>query len=248
MGDEIRTCRDVEERLTPYVDGEAAAQARQAIDAHLSACPPCRHAADAERGGRELIHGHRDALRTAAPSALRARCAAHAGAARGSSIRRWFPLSLAATLVLAAAGAVTFSISHPADALAASFALDHMKCFRIGDTTHPIDPAAAEVAWRQDHGWVIDVPSDDPTCPIQLVSVRRCLSADGLAAHLMYRWRGEPVSVYVLPRREASNAVVDSLGYETAIWNNDGRTYALVVPGHPNEFPQLVQYVKAHAH
>ena len=248
MGDEIRTCRDVEERLTPYVDGEARGATRQAMDTHLSACPPCRRAADAERGGRDLIQGHRDALRMSAPAALRARCAAQAAAARGSSIRRWFPLSLAATIVLAAAGAVMYTVTHPADALAASFALDHMKCFRIGDTSHAIDPAAAELTWRHDHGWAIDVPSGDTSASLELVSVRRCLSADGLAAHLMYRWHGQPVSVYVLPRREASETVVDSLGYETAIWNDANRTYAVVVPGHPLEFPQLVQYVKAHAH
>ena len=48
MADDIRRCRDVEERLAPYVDGEAGAETRQAIDGHLSACPPCRRLADTE--------------------------------------------------------------------------------------------------------------------------------------------------------------------------------------------------------
>ena len=54
---------------------------RRAVDAHLSACPPCRRSRDAERAAREVIHQHRDELRCCAPDRLRERCAAHQASA-----------------------------------------------------------------------------------------------------------------------------------------------------------------------
>src|SRR5438874_10793586 len=75
MADEIRTCRDLDERLTPYVDGEDPPASRRAVDQHLSACPPCQEAARDESSARELVRSHREALCAHAPETLRARCA-----------------------------------------------------------------------------------------------------------------------------------------------------------------------------
>jgi anti-sigma factor (TIGR02949 family) len=247
MAEDIRNCRDVEARLTPYVDGEAGADARRAMEAHLTACPPCRRHADAERGGRDALREHRETLRQTAPDALRARCAAHVPRSRGSAIRRWVPLSLAASLLLAAAGAIIFSVTNPIEALAAGFALDHMKCFRVCDTDHPIEASVAESTWRKTEGWPIVVPPSEPAEHLELVNVRRCLSTDGLAAHLLYRWHGQPLSLYVLPRPLDGDHIVDRLGHETAVWTEGGRTYAVVTPGHPEDFTNVVHYVRTHA-
>ena len=48
MADEIKTCGDLDERLASYVDGEASAESRRLVDAHLAKCPECRDAAHAE--------------------------------------------------------------------------------------------------------------------------------------------------------------------------------------------------------
>ncbi len=247
MAEDIRNCRDVETRLTPYVDGESGDDVRRAIDAHLTACPPCRDYAVAERGARDLLREHREALRASAPAALRARCAAHARPRSSAVLRRWVPLSLAASLLLAAAGAIVFSVTNPMEALAAGFALDHMKCFRVCDTDHPLDASVAESKWRDAEGWPIVVPPSDASEQLELVNVRRCLSTDGLAAHLLYRWRGQPLSLYVLPRPVDGDAIVERLGHETAVWTADGRTYAVVAPGHPQDFTNVVHYVRTHA-
>jgi anti-sigma factor RsiW len=247
MAEDIRNCRDVEARLTPYVDGEGGDEARRAMEAHLAACPPCRDQVVAERDARELIREHRDALRAHAPAALRARCAAHVRPRSAGVLRRWVPLSLAASLLLATAGAVIFSITNPIDALAAGFALDHMKCFRVCDTDHPLDASVAESTWQQEEGWPIVVPPSDASEQLELVNVRRCLSTDGLAAHLLYRWHGRPLSLYVLPRNIDGEHIVDRLGHETAVWTTGGRTYAVVSPGHPDGFTTVVHYVKTHA-
>jgi anti-sigma factor RsiW len=247
MAEDIRNCRDIEARLTPYVDGESGDEVRRAMDAHLAACPPCREHAAAERGGRDLIREHRTALRASAPAALRARCAAHARPRSNAVLRRWVPLSLAASLLLAAAGAVVFSVTNPIEALAAGLALDHMKCFRVCDTDRPLDAAVAESTWRKAEGWPIVVPPSEAAQQLELVNVRRCLSTDGLAAHLLYRWQGQPLSVYVLPRAVNGDEVADRLGHQTAVWTADGRTYAVVATGHPQDFTDIVHYVRTHA-
>ena len=109
---DIRNCGDLDERLAPYVDGEATPESRRAVDAHLAACPDCRTQADAEAAARTIVRGQRDGLTASARGELRARCqAAVSSQFPGSSsqkprsvLRRWAPLSLAATLLLAVAG------------------------------------------------------------------------------------------------------------------------------------------------
>src|SRR5829696_2149737 len=118
MADDIKDCGDLDERLALFVDGEDAPDARAITAAHLTACPPCRKHADDEREARDVVHAHRAALGTPAPGALRDRCMAASALAaaspqarpplmsprRASLVRRWAPLSVAATLVLAVAG------------------------------------------------------------------------------------------------------------------------------------------------
>ena len=106
MADEIKTCRELDEHLAPYVDGEEPPAARRSVESHLAACPPCLEHAEAETAARKLVRDHREDLRVGAPPELRARCAAlESLVARRhstmSTLRRWVLLSLAATLVLA---------------------------------------------------------------------------------------------------------------------------------------------------
>jgi anti-sigma factor RsiW len=261
MDQPIRRCRDLDERLTPYVDNEAAPDERRVVDAHLSACPPCRDQADAERAARDVIHERRDELRCHAPDALRARCAAHRPSRlRGeasssfhlpsSGLRRWVPFSLAATLVLAVAGVFLTGVNSGVQALATGLALDHAKCFQfIGDTSKVVDAQVIENKWEREQGWPIAIPQSTGHEQLRLLTVRRCLSTDGRVAHAMYLWRGEPLSVFVLPHatgRERER-VLDTMGREAAIWSANGRTYAVLANGHPSDFNHIVSYVKAHA-
>ncbi len=256
MADEIKTCRDLDEQLTPYVDGEQAVDTRRAVEAHLAGCPPCHQHADTERAARDVVHEHKHELRGAAPPALRARCAALGAATivpasrparAGAVLRRWAPLSLAATLVLAIAGVIAFGLNDRVEALAASLAVDHVKCFKVGSiTASHADPSIAANDWRRDQGWPILVPDSAPAQQLTLVDVRRCFTTDGRAAHMMYRWRGKPLSLYVLPENTGGDRVVDRLRHEAVIWCANNRTYAVVAEGHPQDLPLLVDYLKAH--
>jgi anti-sigma factor RsiW len=264
MSDEIRNCGDLEERLTPYVDGESPADSRRSVSAHLAKCPPCRNAAEAESAARTIVHERKDGLRPRAPESLRDRCAAIATrqspiaianpqspiqssiATRQSPLlRRWIPWSVAATLVLAVGGVFLFGLNDRVEALAASLAIDHVKCFKTTKPGATVDPSVAAARWQHDQGWPITVPQTDAAEQLRLVSVRRCYSTDGRAAHLMYTWRGAPLSVYVLQGGESPERVLDKMGREACIWCANRRTYAVVADGHPEDLPQIVAYMKS---
>jgi hypothetical protein len=82
---------------------------------------------------------------------------------------------------------------------------------------------------------------------LTLVDVRRCFSSDGRAAHMMYTWRGEPLSLYVMPKNIGRDRVVDKMGHEAVIWCANDRTYAVVAEGHPHDLTTVVDYMKANA-
>ena len=68
------SCREIDPLFAAYVDGEASADERAAVDAHLKACPKCRHQTALQTVVRDTV---REKLcRPAAPEALRARCRA----------------------------------------------------------------------------------------------------------------------------------------------------------------------------
>jgi anti-sigma factor RsiW len=257
MAEQMFNCRDVEERLAPFVDGAERPDAIRAIQAHLNRCPPCREHAAEERVARSLIVESRNMLRGHAPERLRARCACQVPVpssqspvaslqSRVATRRTWVPLSLAASLLLGVAIVFGLGLNDRAQAFASGLALDHLKCFKIGDSVHPVEASSVERAWEENRGWPLRVARTDPGEQLELVSVRRCLSIHGLAAHVMYRWRGQPLSVYVLPRAVEDRNTVDAMGHETAIWSAGGRTYAVMANGHPDGFDHIVTYVKEH--
>jgi anti-sigma factor (TIGR02949 family) len=257
MADPIN-CDDLDERLTPYVDGEAEPADRAAVGAHLNRCPPCRKHADDERTARELVREHRAELCPQAPPALRDRClqlrdsvGAQAATGRGSRyggfVRRWAPLSVAATLVLAVAGVFVFGLNNRVEALAASLAVDHVKCFKVSAPDASADAPAESRQWQQDQGWPVAVPASAPAEQLQLLDVRRCYSTDGKAAHMMYKWRGAPLSLYVLPEETGHDQIVRKVGHRAVIWSANRRTYAVVDDGQspPEDLTRVIGYLKA---
>jgi anti-sigma factor RsiW len=253
MADRINTCGDLDERLTPFVDGEAPPADRAAVGAHLAQCPPCRKHADDERTARDLVREHRAGLRPPAPPALRDRCSglphAQPGRSFGTTVRRWAPLSVAATFVLAVAAVFALGLNDGAQALAASLALDHVTCFKLGAPATPADAAVESRQWQQHRGWPVAIPPTAPAEQLQLVKVRRCLSSDGRAAHLMYNWHGTPLSLYVLPRDTRHQGAMRKIGHHAVIWSDHQRTYAVVTsrPSPPDDLTRVVAYLKSTA-
>ncbi len=250
---ESRKCCELEPALAPYVDGEAAPQDRAAVEAHLERCPPCRDRVAGERSVRDALHARRDELRGGASDLLRARCVAHARQAAGRAapsvgarLRRVVPLSLAATLLLAVGGVFLFGVNH--EAIAAQLALDHLKCFDVLGDNGPTDAKAAEASWQARRGWPIAVPPSSSEHDLQLVGVRRCFSTDGAAAHCMYRWRRQDLSVYIVPHRldgvGTVEQAVENFGRGTIMWTSGDRTYLIVTKGRPEGLDAVAGYIR----
>ena len=167
--------------------------------------------------------------------------------------RAWVPVSLAAALVLAVVGVFMLGLTSSVDAIAAQLAVDHVKCFQVpGDRGPAVDAAEAGRHWAQAQGWTLQVPPSLASEQLELRGVRRCFTTDGRAAHLMYRWRGRPLSVFVLPqpvpRAGQAQTIVETFGHEAVMWSDRGRTYVVLAKGPSADMAPLVGYMRARAH
>jgi anti-sigma factor (TIGR02949 family) len=226
------SCREFDALVTPYIDGEATAAERALVEAHLAACPPCRRRAAAETAARESVRTR--LCRPCAPDDLRARCRQAALTATGSSIgtptRMSFrTLSLAAALTIVAGGVLLYGLTRLSPAvLAAQLTLDHVKCFAVDRPTTPVDARASEQLFEREHGWPIQLPRA-AVQGLQLVGVRQCFCAQGGAnAHVMYRYDGRPISLYILPGVNRDRASADVFGHDAVIWSKADNTYVLL--------------------
>ena len=237
-----KNCDEIETLLSPYVDGEDQAADRAAVTSHLAECGPCRARAQAEQTARTVLRARRPALAVAAPSRLRARCRARA--ARPPSGLRWVPLSMAATLVLAIAGALLYTVTFKTEALAASIAADHLKCFKLVDTAASGDPETVAREWERSRGWQLRVLPNVPAERIRFVGIRRCLSTEGMAAHLMYTSEGRPLSVFVWPHANVPTGDIEVFGQKAVIWSTPDRMYAVVGTEPADRMARVAEYVR----
>jgi anti-sigma factor RsiW len=247
-------CREVEQHFAAYVEGTPGSESG-AVESHLQRCPPCRARLAAERAAHELLRTRRDRLRCQAPDTLRHRCAAQRQVSRPprSAVRRTLlPLSLAATLVLATAVLLLFGIGSTVETYAAQLAADHLKCFQFPPDAAPMDAAVAGRNWEARNGWPLKVAASTRAEELELIGVRRCGSTHGRVAHLLYRWHGVPLSVYVLNRSldddpgdgTAAQHSVYKLGEHAIVWFDRGRTYAVVAQRRVPDLEQVTGYLR----
>ena len=257
-------CRDLERLFAAYVDGEAPPADRAAIDAHVRTCSPCGDRLACEVEVRRALVSRREQLRASASEALRRRCAdvgrPATGAAAGATMprpgitlpRMWVPLSMAATILLAVAGVFFYGLRSGGEAFAAQLMTDHVKCFEVAPqpTVLP-DAQALAREWLSRRGWSLKVPEARTSEQLELLGVRRCISSDGTTAHMMYKWRGEPLSVYVVNHEDkhfdSSPRLIERFGQEAIVWCARGRTYAVVARGRPRDVEHVAEYVRLSA-
>ena len=248
-------CRDIEPKLAEYVDGTQPLSDRAAVDAHLESCPPCRARATGEHAARTLVCSKRDSLRATAPGGLRERCAAQQMAARRSTgaiaRRSWVPVSLAASILLAAGLFLVFGWGSSVETYAAQLSADHLKCFQFARAEASSgDLTSIGYNWQRNNGWGLKIGAPSPAEGLQLLGIRRCGSTRGRVAHILYKWRGEPVSVYVLNSRfdHAPDAAhghdVIRLGEHAIVWTDHDRTYAVVADRRLGDLPRVAAYVR----
>jgi len=256
-------CLSIDPHITPYIDGDLGAVERRLVDEHVRVCPPCHSRVAAEQSVRELMITKRTELtRETASTALHARCAAlqrqraaatsaPAGAGFVNALRaRFVPLAMAAGVLMAVGTASIYLLtSRSSQLLAAELTADHVKCFGMNSLIGVNDdPAAAEGTMVSTFGWHMPLPETAQRAGMELLGARVCLYGRGLAAHIMYRHNGQPVSVFMIPKMTRSDAVVDVMGHEAAIWSSGGRTFVLVAREPEDEMSRMTAIVQAALH
>ena len=218
----MRSCDELEPLLAAYVDGEGAAgPARRGAARTSRAARTAGARSSASARSRAVLPAAAAGAGAQAPPQLRKRCAACVCAPRG----RWRAAAPAASRRALAAAVVrrhaccwpsaavfVIGLNGSVEALAAQLALDHVKCFQFAPAHADVDPTAAG-ATLEEHATAgsITVPRSAPVEQLELLDVRRCLSTQGSSAHIMYRWRGAPLSVYVLNSVPKSDVHVERL-------------------------------------
>lgn len=266
-GASMSECRNLEPMFAPYVDGEAEPPARAAVERHLALCPPCRDRIEAERSAREVLAARREGLRGQASDALRRRCEAQWAQTRPATVpagpassrppqpgllrRTVVPLALAASLLLVLATASFFGLNRGVELLAAQLAVDHVKCHRLASDDPQPDPVLLSTEWKRERGWPLKIPAGTPEHDLQLIGIRQCGSTEGPNAHIMYKWHGSPLSLYIMneeARHTGPDAqFVSKLGQDAIIWTDGGRTYVVVADAPRRDLEPVVKYVKVNA-
>jgi anti-sigma factor RsiW len=235
------SCREVDSLVTPYVDGEVTAAERAMVEGHMAACPPCRQRADAEATARQTLRAR--GCPPCAPPQLLSRCR-KTTTPIGRLTCTYSPatLSIFAAAVLMAGGVSAYGVTRfSPTVLAAQLTLDHVKCFAAHPSTQPVDARATEDQFAEDYGWRLHVPVAPASDGLTLVGMRRCFCAEGTAAHVMYRYNGKPVSLYVLPDVTHPSATADVFGENAVIWADRDMTFVLLGKESPSVMRQLAQ-------
>lgn len=250
-------CASIDPLVTPYIDDELDARERGQVDSHLLRCPACRSRVRAERTACGLLRQRKGELaRLAAPPSLRARCASMCTgpAAAAAPIRRtWVSglrpsrLAMAATVLLGVAVMFGYRATLGAtEAVASELALDHLKCFTLNTILRTHESLQeVEDYMRSGFDWAAELPEHPEQEHLTLVGSRPCLYEHGKVAHIMYRHRGVPVSIFMLPGVHFTRAAVQAFGHDAVIWNDTHRTFVLVAKAPRAEVERVATFVRA---
>jgi anti-sigma factor RsiW len=257
-------CNRIDPLVTPFVDGELPDPDRRAVEDHLLICPPCHSRIAAEREVHALIRARVPALQKAdAPDALHARCwamarlkpggdhaAANATTPPVAVPKRLAPYALAASLVIVVGGAFVYQATDKsARVMAAELTADHLKCFAMNRAFGMHAGAAAvESSMAEFFDWRMHLPADPGKAELELVGSRECLYGEGEIAHIMYRHKGQPVSLFMLPKSARKEELIEVLGHEAKVWCMNGRTFVLVSREPRANVERMASFVQASLH
>lgn len=243
-------CRFVTEQLTSYVDDQLEAERRIELERHLEGCVACQREAARERGGKTVLNHHASSLREEPlPPGLRSRCESVVREqARVASLPPWrrtlVPTVLSVILLVFTASAIFSLATRRSDAvLAAQLTADHSKCFKLFVTGDPpvMDAHEVEEMLAREYGWKIHVPPSSGG--LQLIGARRCLYADGLIPHVMYRANGQDLSLFVLNGVTRNPSDLVTFGHRSQIWTKNNTTFVLVGPAGTSGLADATQYM-----
>jgi anti-sigma factor RsiW len=243
----VSRCEEIERLLPAFADGDIGEAERSRVEHHLAGCLACARQIDAQRAVRELIRGRRSGWTSeAAPARLHNSAAALAAEARRSGSASWrWPLAAAAVLVLAVAG-LRIATGLSTVVLAAQLTADHAKCHWLDGDRDTRDPSAVRAFLAARYGFDAPVPPGSTDGRLRLVGGRRCLTGEGRDVRILYRYDGQRVSLFLVPRDERRPQALDVLGAHTVMWPRPNGTYVLVADGSipSTSMPGLAAYMR----
>ncbi len=242
----MSSCRDIEPLITPFVDEEANAADRAAVDDHLRACAHCRDRASREATVRRMLRDRADSLRVAAPARLRAKCQPRPRGPSWLGILSPVPAWATAAVVVLVFAGVFYVAGRGSTAFAAELALDHVKCFALFEkASGPGDASAVAERLKAAYGWEIAVPPGAPALALRLVGGRRCFSTDGRVAQILYRHAGRPLSFFVVPSTARAAEQLAVMGHQAIIWSRRGNTYVVLANEPRDQLARVAAYIKS---
>ncbi len=246
-----RTCSQIEEALSAFLDGEVIGVDRREIEAHLSVCPGCQSRYRAEQSVRSFVRQRRDWLVAPAPSDLRLRIVRAVQAEETK--RRWDVMSrrrtfgllaLAASLVLAVIGGSLYfhSVEYP-KSVVSEVVDEHIRCLMKQDgglNLITADPKTMSEWFRGRLDIGVSAPPFQGS-DLRLVGGRLCYFLDRQGAHMVYREGAHVICLFVFDRRDLSLPhgqetvsaghlirLASYKGYNVAVWEDRGLVHALV--------------------
>ncbi len=122
-------------------------------------------------------------------------------------------------------------------------ALDYDRCFsRVGELLSDLDASVVERQIAALHGW--HLPKHVESSEFNMIDGRKCLYDDGDMAHVLCEWRGERVSMFVVPGRASRERGLEIMRHDAVIWSKDTRAFALVERPGPVVIDEVPRYVR----
>lgn len=255
----MSSCAAIDPLVTPFIDGELTDADLALVEQHIRVCAPCRSRVEAERSVCRLLRARQFELKTGAPEALQSRCwasgAHRVGALHSVSRRRTWssrlsPMAMAAVVVLAVGGAVAYRATFGAtQAIAAELTADHVKCLMLNAVLRTHDTVQdVQADMQSGFGWMAQLPEHPEREDLELIGSRPCLYEHGKIAHIMYRHKGLPVSVFMLPGERQAPELLQALGHDAVVWSDDRRTFVLIAKAPRADVERVAAFVRASLH
>jgi anti-sigma factor RsiW len=105
--------------------------------------------------------------------------------------------------------------------------------------------SVVEASMAAGFDWQARLPEQPERAGLELVGARRCLYVEGRVAHIMYRYLGRPVSVFMLPDMVRPEALTRVMGHECAIWSSGNRTFVLIAREPRDDVERMASFVQA---
>jgi len=237
-------CSDVARLLEPYLDSEFGADDRASIEAHLSACAPCRDGAAAAMAFRSALRARlREAFapgspQATAPDSLRRRISAALDAEEARPAAWWrrlfSPLPVAAVAACVAGALVVFAGHRATDPLVEEAVRKHARDLPLELNTASIAPELipSMLASKLDFN---PKPPAFRADGVKLVGARLAQIRDWPAAYMRYETPRGPLGLFIIddPQRRVAEEghqvragpatvwVMNMRGYNVAVWRRD---------------------------